>query len=127
MESLGDGRANHALENGLPASRIGPRDPALLVSRGAQRDVGRPLQHQMIGLRTIAAGINVVHIGAHLLVYRDGAFDPQRDPGILPQQRLSSDPGPNQDQVCIICSLLRDHPPRSAFPVGLYALGRLAH
>ena len=98
VEDLHHLGAQAARELPVPAQRVLPGDPALLVRGGAQRQVGLSEQPVMSD-HAVPGGEHIRQAGPHPSVDRDRALDAERGPGSGRQAGVGTDADDDQDQV----------------------------
>ena len=100
VEDLHDLGAEAAGELPVPAEGVLPRDPALLVGGGAERQVGLAEQ-PVVGDHAVAGSEHVGEIGAHAPVHGDRAPGAQSGPGAGSQGGVGTDTHDDQDHVSL--------------------------
>ncbi len=100
VEDLDDLGAEAAGEHPLPAGRVLPGDPALLVRGGAEGEVG--LAEQPVeGDGAVPGGVDAGQAGPHRAVDADRAAGAQAGPGGDSQAGLRAYPDHDQDHVSV--------------------------
>ena len=97
VEDLDDLGAEAAGELAAAAGRVLPRDPALLVRGGAERQVGLAEQ-PVVGDHAVAGRVDARQPRPHAPVHSDRAAGAEAGPGADGEGGFRADPGHHQDK-----------------------------
>ena len=122
VEDLDDLGAQAAGEGPVPAERVLPGDPALLVRGGAQRQIRHPEQ-PVVRDHAVPGGEHVRQIGPHAGVDRDRAPDAELGPDPASGLAVSLKKGPYGHYIQLGAGDNGDKPKRVALPKGLEPAG----